>query len=351
MFSIVKRQPRPGLDDLEVPGAPPPGVGEVTVSVLKVGICGTDHHIYRWDPWSAGRVPTPMTIGHEFVGRVTALGSGVIGLEVGQRVSVECHITCGHCLQCRTGEAHLCADVTIIGVDRPGCFAEEITVPAANLWPVPDDIPDSHAAVFDPLGNAMHTVTSVPVAGQDVLVVGAGTIGLFAAAIAVSQGAGRVIVLEPNPYRAKLAASLGVDLVLDPHQPDCDDRVRSATEERGPGAILEMSGDAEALRRSLKLARNGAQVALLGLPSRPVELDLSEDVIMKGLVLRGVTGRRMFETWYRVEAFLRRHPDLVDSIITHEMPAPRYAEGFQLMDKGTCGKVVLDFSALHRKVA
>ena len=340
MFSIAKSHPRPGVWHADAPTPAAPGFGEVSVKVLKAGICGTDYHIFKWDPWSAGRVPTPMTIGHEFVGRVAALGPGVEHLRLGQRVSAECHVTCGVCVQCRTGNAHLCTKVSIVGVDRPGCFAETVTVPAANLWPVPDAIPDHHAAVFDPIGNAMHTVTSVPVTGQDVLVIGAGPIGLFAAAIARAHGARRVMVQEPNPRRAGLATALGVDLVV---APGADAAVLDATNGLGPSAVLEMSGNAEALRAALRLARPGAHVSLLGLFGQPLELDLSS-VVMKGLVLHGVTGRRMFDTWYQVESFMQTRPDLVETVITHQLPAERFAEGFALIEAGECAKVVLDFT-------
>ncbi len=340
MFSIAKSHPRPGVWRADVPALADPGFGEVAVEVIKAGICGTDFHIFKWDRWSAGRVPTPMTIGHEFVGRIAALGPGVEHLRIGQRVSAECHVTCGVCVQCRTGNGHLCTAVAIFGVDRPGCFAETVTVPAANLWPVPDAIPDHHGAVFDPVGNAMHTVTSVPVTGQDVLVVGAGPIGLFAAAIARAHGARRVIVQEPNPYRAGLADALGADLVV---PPGADTAVLAATDGLGPSAVLEMSGNADALRAALRLARPGAHISLLGLFDQPLELDLSS-VVMKGLVLHGVTGRRMFDTWYQVESFMQTRPDLVETVITHQLPADRFAEGFALIEAGQCAKVVLDFA-------
>ena len=348
MFTIVKNEQRTGIWHRDAPVPGEPGFGEVTVSVEKAGICGTDYHIWLWDAWSSQRIKTPVTIGHEFVGRITTVGPGVTHLHEGDRVSVECHITCGFCVQCRTGKAHLCKNVSIIGVDRDGCFAEHITVPASNVWSVPDDIPDHHAAVFDPVGNAMHTVTSVPVTGRDVLVVGAGAIGLFAAAIAHARGARRVIIQEPSPYRAALAESLGIGLVVDPTRPETRQQIIDATDGLGPPAILEMSGNANALSEALRLAPNGGHVALLGIPSGTVELALGEDVIMKGLTLHGITGRRMFETWYEVESFMQRHPELMDKIITHVLPAERYAEGFELMHGGVCGKVVLDFNTVAK---
>lgn len=343
MFAITKQKPERGIWHTDAPAVPAPGPREITINVRKAGICGTDFHIYTWDRWAAGRVHTPMTIGHEFVGTVTAVGADVIGIELGQRVSAECHIACGHCYQCRTGNSHICKSSVIIGVDRPGGFAEAITIPAENAWPVPDDIPDYHAAVFDPVGNAMHAVTEGNVAGKDVLVVGAGAIGLFAAAIAKSYGARQVIVQEPNPGRLKIARAIDIDLAVNPEEPNASEKIMEATGGIGPEVILEMSGNPKAINTAVKLARNGARVVLLGIPGDSVELNLGEDVIMKGLDLRGVTGRRIFETWYQVESFMRKNPHLMDRIVTHVIPASQYSEGFALIEQGKCGKVVLNF--------
>ena len=351
MFAITKERPERGVWDNEVAEAPPPGFGEVRVGVAKAGICGTDYHIYSWDPWSAGRVRPPLTMGHEFVGQVDAVGAGVGHIEIGERVSCESHIACGHCPQCRTGRAHLCANTQIIGVDRAGCFTEAITVPAVNVWKVHPDIPNHHAAVFDPVGNAMHTATAIGVTGRDVLIVGAGAIGLFAIAIARAHGARSITVQEPNSYRAELAGEIGDDLVLDPGDLDAMARWRESPTEWRPDAVLEMSGHGPAINAALKDARNGADVSLLGLAPGPVEINLSEDVIMRGLTLHGITGRRMFETWYEVEAFMLRAPDLMDKVVTHVMPAREYAKGFQLMDQGACGKVVLDFASMQGRAA
>ncbi len=351
MFAIVKNEPKPGIAWRHVAAAPAPGPGEVTIAVHQAGICGTDYHIFAWDRWSASRVPTPMVIGHECVGHIVATGAGAGHLHEGQRVSVECHIACGHCLHCRTANTHICENVRIIGIDRPGCFTEAVTVPAANVWPVADAIPDRHAAVFDPIGNAMHAATSVPIAGKDVLIIGAGPIGLFAVAIARAHGARRVIVQEPHPYRAGIARRLGADLVIDPGDADAAGQILAATGGGGPATILEMSGNAAALNDALDIARNGADVALLGLFSQPVTIDLGKSVIMKGITLHGVTGRRMFETWFQVEAFAANHPDAIDLVVTHVLPASQYDEGFALMGKGDCGKVVLDFASLDRIAA
>ncbi len=343
MFAILKARPEQGLSHAEVESPASPGPGEVEIAVSMAGVCGTDFHIWKWDAWSARRVKPPMVVGHEFVGRVTRVGDGVHHLTPGQRVSCECHVTCGHCRLCRTGRAHLCRDTSIIGVDRAGAFAARVVVPARNVWPVHDDIPDRHAAVFDPCGNAMHSATIVPLAGRDVLITGAGTIGLFSIGIARSHGARRVMVTEPSPYRAGLARELGADLVADPRKPETREQIAAMTDGQGPEIVLEMSGNAQALRSALEMASNGAHVVLLGLPGSDVTLDLADTVIMKGATLHGVTGRRMFETWYDVSAFMLRNPDVMDKILTHRLEARDYASGFDLIAAGNCGKVLLDF--------
>lgn len=343
MFAIVKARPEQGLSDASVEVPAPPGPGEVEIAVSMAGVCGTDFHIWKWDEWSSRRMSLPRVIGHEFVGRVVRTGAGVGHLAPGQRVSCECHVTCGHCRLCRTGRAHLCAKTSIIGVDRPGAFAERVVVPASNVWPVHDDIPDRHAAIFDPCGNAMHSATIVPLSGRDVLITGAGTIGLFSIGIARAHGARRVMVTEPSEYRAEIARKLGADLVADPRKPETNEQILRLTDGQGPEIVLEMSGNAGALRNALEIAENGAHVVLLGIPSGDVSLDLAETVIMKGATLHGVTGRRMFETWYDVSAFMLRNPEVVDRILTHRLEARDYATGFDLIAAGKCGKVLLDF--------
>ncbi|WP_169545924.1 L-threonine 3-dehydrogenase [Sneathiella aquimaris] len=343
MFAISKAKPEPGIWSSDQPPLPAPGRGMVMVDVIATGICGTDYHIYRWDQWSSGRIRTPMTIGHEFVGLISAIGADVTGFSLGERVSAECHIACGLCALCRTGNAHICEKTQIIGVDRPGAFAEQVEIPATNLWKVPDAIPNKHAAVFDPVGNAMHMVTTAKVTSKDVLIVGGGPIGLFAAAISKAHGARTVSVQEPNQARAAIAASLKPDLVVNPRDLDCTSRILDITEGRGPDVVLEVSGNGRALNSALDIAAPGATVALLGIPGGPVELDLGGKVVMKGISLIGVTGRRMYETWFQVEAFMLKNPDLIEKVVTHVLPAYEYEKGFQLMDDGACGKVVLDF--------
>ena len=344
MFAILKARPEKGLSDADVEAPAAPGPGEVELAVNMAGVCGTDFHIWKWDDWSSRRVKPPRVVGHEFVGRIVRTGEGVNHLSPGQRVSCECHVTCGHCRLCRTGRGHLCRETSIIGVDRAGAFAERVVVPALNVWPVHNDIPDRHAAVFDPCGNAMHSATIVPLAGRDVLITGAGTIGLFSIGIARSHGARKVIVTEITEYRSEIARSLGADLVVDPRDANAREQIFAATDGQGPEIVLEMSGNADALRSALEMASNGAHVVLLGLPGSDVTLDLAETVIMKGATLHGVTGRRMFETWYDVSAFMLRNPDVMDRVLTHQLAARDYATGFDLIAAGNCGKIILDFT-------
>lgn len=351
MFTIAKTEATRGIWSANREFPEGPGRGMVMVDVIAAGICGTDYHIYNWDSWSSGRIKTPMTIGHEFVGVISAIGDGVCGYELGERVSAECHIACGECHFCRTGNAHICENTCIIGVDRPGAFAQQVEIPASNLWRVPDAIPDRHAAVYDPVGNAMHMVVTAKVTARDVLIIGGGPIGLFAAAIAKAHGARSVIVQEPNQSRAAIAKSLDIDLVVNPRTPDCDAQILEVTNGHGPDVVLEVSGNGAALNAALNLAAPGAIVALLGIPGGPVELDLGGKVVMKGISLLGVTGRRMYETWYQVEAFMLKNPELLDKVITHVIPARDFQQGFDLMDEGACGKVVLDFQHVDLRLS
>ncbi|WP_169569619.1 L-threonine 3-dehydrogenase [Sneathiella limimaris] len=350
MFTIAKAKAEYGIWSSDQPALEKPGRGMVMVDVIAAGICGTDFHIYQWDSWSSGRIRTPMTIGHEFVGVISAIGEEVSGFEVGERVSAECHIACGQCTLCRTGNAHICEKTEIIGVDRAGAFAEQVLVPATNLWKVPAAIPDEHAAVFDPVGNAMHMVATAKVTAKDVLIVGGGPIGLFAAAIAKAHGARTVSVQEPNQARSAIARSLDIDLVVNPRHETCKSDILDLTNGHGPDVVLEVSGNGRALNDALEIAAPGATVALLGIPGGPVELDLGGKVVMKGISLLGVTGRRMYETWYQVEAFMLKNPELIDKVITHTLPARDFDTGFKLMEEGACGKVVLDFKSLKTGV-
>lgn len=343
MRCLRKAGPEPGFR-MEQATKPSPVRGEVLIRVTHAAICGTDVHIYQWDEWSAKRIRPPTTIGHEFVGVVERLGQGVTQrLEAGQRVSAEGHICCGSCYYCRTGRAHLCQRVEIIGVDRDGCFADWIAMPAGNVWPIHGDIPNRWAAVMDPLGNAMHTVASADVAGATVLCVGAGPIGLFTIPMAKARGASRVIVTEPNAYRRRLAEAVGADLVLDPTSDGMADAVMDATRGMGVDVVLEMSGHPVAFRQALRLARLAGTMVLLGIPSREFAIDWAEEVIFKSLTLVGVNGRRMFETWYQTEEFLLSHGRSIEPIITHTMPMEEFDTAFRYLTSGRAGKIILDF--------
>lgn len=338
MFAICKTEAGKGLESKDVP-APKMGAGDVRIKVLYAGVCGTDMHIYRWDDWAQNRIKPPLILGHEFVGKIIDMGKHVTGYEKGQLVSAECHIVCGVCTLCRTDRRHLCEKTEIIGVDRRGAFCEEVVVPAENLWSVSKGIAPQSAAIFDPLGNAMHTVKTFPVGGKSVLITGAGAIGLAAVAMARYDGAKHITVVEPNAEKQKLAKELGADEVLSP-----DDNLQKATESHKPEVLLEMSGNQNAITAGLQTLGMGGQAAMLGLPSAPISLDLSELVIFKGLTLRGVVGRRMFETWAQVDGFVKENPNVPEKLISHIISARNFEDAFETLESGKAMKMVLDFS-------
>ncbi len=340
MRAIIKERAAPGLTLTRRP-VPAPGPGEVRVRVKAVGLCGTDLHIWLWDKWAASRVRPGIIVGHEFMGIVDALGAGVATVAVGDRVSGEGHLGCGRCYLCRTGSPHLCERVDILGIDVNGCFADYLLLPASNLWLLAPDIPGRIGAIHDPFGNAMHTVMSVPVPGRTVLLVGAGMIGAMAAGICRAIGALQIIAVDPNPERLALARKMGAHRTLDPRHDDVRKIVRDLTGGTGVDTLLEMSGNPEAIRSGLELTRNGGEAALLGIPTEPVPLDLARDLIFKGLTLRGVNGRRMFETWFQCAGFLRAGLLDLSPVITQELPLEAFEEGFQRMQRGGAGKTVL----------
>jgi threonine 3-dehydrogenase len=342
MRSLVKSEPRPGLTLAELP-VPEPGPRDVLIRVETAGICGTDLHIFAWDPWAAGRVHPGRVVGHEFMGRVAAVGAAVRSVRPGQRVSGEGHIGCGHCYCCRTGRGHICDRVDIIGIDVDGCFADYVRLPEENVWPLRDQISDAVGAMHDPLGNAMHTVAVQPVSGRSVAVTGAGPVGLLCAAIASAHGALDVVVLDVNPLRLELAREMGADAVFDPRDPSTAEAVRARTSDgRGVDVLLEASGSAEAIHLGLGLLRSGGHAALLGLPSRPVTLDLPDEVIFKGVTIHGVNGRQMFETWYQVDAVLRSGRIRPERIVSHRLPLEAFREAFDLLGRGEAVKILLD---------
>jgi len=335
----MKTKAAVGLELGDVPVVTP-GPRDVLVRVTKTGICGTDRHIYEWDAWAAGRIRPPLVAGHEFVGIVEDTGVGVHRVKPGDRVSGEGHIGCGHCYCCRTGQSHSCDLVDILGVDIQGCFAPYVTLPQSNIWKVDEAIDDDQACLFDPFGNAMHTVMSQPISGKQVLVVGCGTIGLMAIGILHVGGADRVIAVDPNPVKQELAKIMGADVVLD--QAD-GAAVREVTDRDGADVMLEMSGHPGAFVRAFDCVRNGGMVSLLGISGQEIALDWAKQVIFKGLTIHGINGRQMFDTWYQCESFLRRHPSLIEPLITHRLPFDEFEAGIHAMQGGDAVKVVLDW--------
>jgi threonine 3-dehydrogenase len=340
--ALVKARREPGLWLEEVP-APEIGPNDALVRVKKTGICGTDLHIYRWDEWSQRTIPVPMVVGHECAGEVHAVGSHVTGFQPGDRVSIEGHITCGYCRNCRAGRKHLCRNTSGLGVNRPGCFAEFVAVPAANVFKLAADIPDEVAAFLDPLGNAVHTALSFDVVGEDVLITGAGPIGLMAAAVVRQVGARFVVITDVNEYRLDLARKMGVSYAVNPKERPLADVMAHLGMTEGFDVGLEMSGAADGFRDLLAVMNNGGRVAILGIPSAPIAIDWTQ-VIFKGLVLKGIYGREVFETWYKMAALLQAGMN-VTHVLTHRFPAARFHEAFEVMSSGSCGKVILDWTA------
>lgn len=339
MLALVKRSAVPGAQ-LEEVAVPDVGPCDVLIRVSAASICGTDLHLYEWDEWARGRVRTPLIMGHEFAGEVVAVGSSVLRTEVGTYCTAETHITCGLCYECLHGLEHICRSVQIIGVDRPGAFAQYIAVPERNVWETDRRFPPRIATIQEPMGNAVHTALSTPIAGANVVIFGAGPIGLFAVPIARASGARKIITVEPSRFRLDLARQLGSHVTVDPATENVPHRVMEETGGEGADVILEMSGNQTAIAQSLSVIRSGGHIALLGLPSRPVTLDLTEGVIFKGVTVEGITGRRMFETWYQTRGFLESGMDL-SAVITHELPLSQFGDAFRLVRSGLSGKVVL----------
>lgn len=342
MRALVKAKKEPGLWMEDVP-KPSIGHNDVLIQVKKTGICGTDIHIYNWDEWSQRTINVPMHIGHEFMGVVAEVGSEVTGFKPGDRVSGEGHITCGYCRNCRAGKRHLCRNTVGLGVNRIGCFAEYVSLPAFNVFKLPDSIPDEIAAFFDPLGNAVHTALSFDCVGEDVLITGAGPIGIMAAAIVRHVGARHVVVTDVNEYRLDLAKKLGASRTVNVAKEDLEAVMKSLGMTEGFDVGLEMSGNEAAFRQMMKTMHHGGRVALLGIPTKEIAIDWNQ-VIFKGLVLKGIYGREMFETWYKMTAMLQSGLD-VSAAVTHRYAAANFKEAFEVMRTGMSGKVVLDWAA------
>jgi threonine 3-dehydrogenase len=340
---LTKSKAEPGLWMIDVP-KPVSGRGDVLVRVLRTGICGTDLHIYDWDPWARQHVRVPLVVGHEFVGEVVELGSAVTsGVAVGDLVSGEGHVVCGTCRNCRAGRRHLCARTDSIGLTRAGAFAEYLALPAGNVWQHARGIDLDVAAVFDPLGNAVHTALAFPVIGEDVLITGAGPIGLMAAAVVRHAGARHVVVTDVNRYRLELAAKVGVTLAIDTTERSIASAQHELCMREGFDVGLEMSGQEAALREMIDNMTHGGRIALLGLPTGDVAVDLST-VVLNSLTLTGIYGREMFETWYSMSVLVSQGLDIAP-VITHRYPAREFQSAFATAHSGQCGKVVLDWAA------
>lgn len=341
MHALSKLKSEPGIWPVEAP-VPTPGPNDLLIKVRKSSICGTDVHIYKWDEWAQKTIPVPMIVGHEYVGTVVGMGSEVRGFTIGDRVSGEGHVTCGHCRNCRAGRRHLCRNTQGIGVNRQGSFAEYLVLPAFNAFKLPDDVPDDIAAIFDPFGNAVHTALSFDLVGEDVLITGAGPIGLMAAAVARHVGARNVVITDVNEYRLNLARRVGVTRAVNVATEDLWAVARDELDmHEGFDVGLEMSGSGQAFSQMLHLMNNGGKVALLGIPSGDVRIDWN-DVIFKMLTIKGIYGREMFETWYKMAALIQSGLDLTP-VITHHYPIGDFQKGFEAMLGGQSGKVILDW--------
>ncbi len=339
MRALAKERPGPGLALVDRP-EPQISADEVLLRVKRAGVCGTDLHIYRWDQWARSRIRPPVILGHEFVGEVVDVGSSVQRVRAGHIVSAESHITCGVCEHCRASEAHVCHETTIIGVDRDGAFADFVVVPAANVVPVPDGIPLDCAAVFDPLGNAFHTVLSAEIPGRTVAVIGCGPIGLFAVGIARAAGAAHVIAIEVLEHRLEMARQMGADLRLNPRRDDVESGVLEATRGYGADVVCEMSGHPDAVRLALRICRNAGRIQLLGLPRGEVAMNLADDLIFKGLTVYGVIGRRMYQTWMQMRDFLASGLLDISPVITHRLKLEEFEDGLSAIESGQAGKVI-----------
>ncbi len=340
MKALVKSERKEGIWMADVP-VPDIGPNDLRIRVRKTAICGTDVHIYNWDDWAQRTIPVPMTVGHEFAGVVEEVGSHVNGFKVGDRVSGEGHITCGHCRNCRAGKRHLCRNTEGVGVNRPGAFAEYLVIPAVNAFKLPDSIPDEIAAYLDPLGNAAHTALSFDLVGEDVLITGAGPIGIMAAAICRHVGARYVVVTDLNDYRLDLASKMGADRAVNVKDTDIRDVMSDLGMTEGFDVGLEMSGAGPALTGMLDVMNHGGRVGLLGIPPKDVTIDW-DNVIFKGLILKGIYGREMFETWYKMASMLQSGLD-VSPLLTHRFDVDDFQQGFDIMRSGKSGKVVLDW--------
>src|SRR5512142_504184 len=340
MLAVVKPESAPGAEVREVK-IPSYGPTDVLVKVDVASVCGTDLHIYNWDQWAQHRIHPPLIPGHEFCGEVFAYGDEVTTVKEGDFVSAEMHVACGNGFQCRTAQADICQNVKIIGVDADGAFAEYVCIPESNIWKLDPDIPQEYASILDPLGNAVHTVLAGDIAGKTVAVTGCGPIGLFAIAVARACGASKVFAIEVNECRRKVAKQMKADFVLDPSTQDVRQIVRDETGGVGVDVLCEMAGHPDAIRTGFDIVRRGGRVSLLGLTSKPISLNFSEDIIFKGLTIQGINGRRMYQTWYQMTALLKAGKLDLHPVITDRLPMKDFSKGMDRLKTGEASKILL----------
>src|SRR5712672_1554701 len=340
MLAVVKPEAAPGAEMRQVP-IPEYGPDDVLVKVRVASVCGTDLHIYNWDQWAQNRIKPPLIPGHEFCGDVAAVGKNVTTVKEGDFVSAEMHVACGKCYQCRTGEAHICQHVKIIGVDANGAFAEFVTIPESNIWKIDPGIPADYASVLDPLGNAVHTVLAGEIAAKTVAVIGCGPIGLFAIAVAKAVGATSVFAIEVNEHRAKVAREMKADYVLDPSKENASAIVMEKTGGLGVDVVLEMAGHPDSIRTAFDTVRRGGRISLLGLTSKPISLNFSEDIIFKGITVQGINGRRMYQTWYQMTALLKSGKLDLHPVITDRIPMKDFSKAMERLKTGEASKILV----------
>jgi threonine 3-dehydrogenase len=340
MLAVMKPEAKPGVEIRDV-SVPEIGPTDVLVKVKVASICGTDLHIYNWDRWAQSRIHPPLIPGHEFCGEVVAYGNEVTSVKEGDFVSAEMHVACGKCLQCRTGEAHICQFVKIIGVDADGAFAEYVRIPESNIWKLDSAIPQEYASILDPLGNAVHTVLAGEIAARTVAITGCGPIGLFSIAVARAVGAATVFAIEVNQHRRKIAQQMKADLVLDPSKHEVTKIVMEQTGGLGVDVVLEMAGHPTAIRTAFNIVRRGGRISLLGLTSKPIALNFSEDIIFKGLTIQGINGRRMYQTWYQMTALLKSGKLDLHPVITDRMSMSDFSKGMERLTSGEASKILL----------
>src|SRR5215475_2016620 len=340
MKALRKMEPARGLS-METAQTPAIGPTDVLVRVKTASICGTDLHIYGWDRWSQGRIKPPVTLGHEFCGVIEKVGDEVAALRAGDFVSAEMHVNCGHCHQCRVGEAHICPNVKIIGIDQDGAFAEAVKIPASNIIKLDPAIPERYGAILDPLGNAVHTVLAGTIAGQTVLVTGCGPIGLMSIAVAKACGSSTVFATETNPHRRGMAEKMGADVAINPLAEDAPTRILSDTKQTGVDVLLEMSGNPSAIQQGFKALRAGGRASLLGIPTENVPLDLVNDVIFKGATVQGIYGRRMYETWVQMTALLKAGRLNLEPLFGERIELENFEAAFAKLRDGLAGKILM----------